>query len=172
MRKLLILSIISCSTVLFAQDKFEAVKIENENLKIESTDLKKILDINKPILEAEKENTNFRITKVVGNKVEKTISITFLIEAKDDNKELFLSELSIVDLEGNIFQIDFFKSKNWNANLSLKVPIKSIITFKDIDGEPKFIKLFKFQSKTHPESRPLNSLKSTLEFRDLNVSWN
>lgn len=77
-----------------------------------------------------------------------------------------------MDLEGNIYQIDFFKSKNWNANLSLKVPIKSIITFKDIEGEPKFIKLFKFQSKTHPEGRPLNSLKSTLEFRDLNVSWN
>lgn len=38
MRKLLILSIISCSTVLFAQDKCEAVKIENENLKIENTD--------------------------------------------------------------------------------------------------------------------------------------
>ena len=47
--------------------------------------LKKVLDINKPMLETEKENSVFKITKAVDNTKDKTITVSFLLESKDEN---------------------------------------------------------------------------------------
>lgn len=165
MKKFLLLSLIAISTILNAQENCETIKTEN-------IDLKKILGINKPILETLKENNNFRITKVIGNKADKTISVTLLIEAKDDNKEMSLSELSIIDLEGNEFKFDAFKSGSYYPKLALNVPLKSTLVFEKIEGEPKIIKLLRFKARTNPEDNSLNYKKFPLEFRDLNVSWN
>ncbi|WHF51910.1 hypothetical protein QGN23_01210 [Chryseobacterium gotjawalense] len=88
MRKLLFLSAISFASFVFSQTNCESLKKENETLQStnktlssENEYLRKALDINKSILDTEKENSSFRITKVVGNKVEKSIAITFLVEA-------------------------------------------------------------------------------------------
>ena len=102
MKKLLILSALSITTLGFSQNNCEALKKENEAListnKVlvsENDYLKKIVEINKAILETEKDNSSFKITKVTGNKAEKTISITFLVEAKDENKKMTIEGISI-----------------------------------------------------------------------------
>ena len=104
MKKLLILSALSITTLGFSQNNCEALKKENEAListnKVlvsENDYLKKIVEINKAILETEKDNSSFKITKVTGNKAEKTISITFLVEAKDENKKMTIEGISIVE---------------------------------------------------------------------------
>jgi hypothetical protein len=51
----------------------------NKVLTSENDYLKKVLEINKPILETETENSSYRITKVTGNKAGKNIEISFLI---------------------------------------------------------------------------------------------
>ena len=75
----------------YGQTGCDALKKENEVLQSankvltsENEYLKKVLDLNKPILETEKENSTFKITKVAGNKAAKNIEITFLIESKDE----------------------------------------------------------------------------------------
>ena len=50
---------------------------------LENDYLKKIIEINTAILETEKDNSSFKITKVIAHKAEKTIAIAFLVEAKD-----------------------------------------------------------------------------------------
>lgn len=116
--------------------------------------LKKILEINKPILETEQDNSLFKITKVIGNKAEKTITITFLIEATDDNKEMTISDISIIDIEGVEYQIDFYKSSSPYPKLASNVPLKLTFSFKDIQDKPLFIKI--------SDLKPIQNLKKQI----------
>jgi len=182
--KRILLSVFLISSFTFAQTNSE-LKSEIENIKTEINLLKteiqhvksqnlyfkKVLDISKPILEQENDNNEYRITKVVGNTENKTISITFLIEATNENKTSFLQGFSLIDLLGNEYKPDFSKSSNTNLKLSKDVPMKVFITFKDIIEEPKIIKLFRFNTRNEPERNALNSSRSHQEFRDLNVIW-
>ena len=129
MRKLLLLFAISFTTLGFSQTNCEALKKENEALQStnkvltsENDYLKKILEINKPILETEQDNSSFKITKVTGNKAEKTIVVTFLLEAKDENKKMTIGDISIVDIEGVEYEIDFYKSSRPYPELALNTP--------------------------------------------------
>ena len=94
MKKTLLLSAISVVSLMYSQTNCDAIKKENEALQStnktltsENEYLKKVLEINRAILETETENSSFKITKVVGNKAEKNITISFLIETKDENKK-------------------------------------------------------------------------------------
>ena len=147
------------------------LKSEIQSVKSQNIYLKKVFDINKPILEQKIDNNEYRITKVIGNKKDRTISINMLIEAKNENKTSFLQEFSLVDLLGNQYEIEFLKSSDTNPKLTLNVPLNIKITFKDIIEEPKIIKLFKFKSRNEPEKISYDFTKSYQEFRDLNVTW-
>ena len=178
MKKNFIFSALLFSGIFYAQT-CENIKLENTNLKTEiqtikteNDYLKKVLEINNPILESEKENNNFRITKVVGNKADKTISITFLVDAKDPNIKMHISNLSLIDLEGNEYKVDYFKSSSPTHKLPANVPLKIYFTFKAIVDQPLLIKLFRFSTRNEPEGHALKWTNSKLEFRDLKVNWN
>lgn len=179
MKKILLLTAISFASLAYSQSNCEALKKENETLQLmnktlasENEYLKKVLDINKPILETEKENSSIKITKTAGNKTEKSIAITFLVEAKDENKKMTIEDISIVDIEGNEYKIDFYKSSNPYPGLALNVPVKLTFSFKDIQGEPLFIKIFRFRTTSQPERNTFEKTKSNLEFRDIKILWN
>ncbi len=184
MRKILLLSTVLCSIFMYCQNNND-LKNEIEKIKIEITELRsdiqtvkshniylnKILEINTPILEQKLNNNEYKITKIVGNKKENTISINFLIAAKDENKTSILLDFSIVDLLGNEYQVDLKRSTNTFPKLTVNVPMNIKITFKDIIEEPKIIKLFRFSSRNEPERNSADFNKSKQEFRDLNVNW-
>ena len=179
MRKISLLSAIFITALAFSQTNCETLKKENEVLKStnkiltsENEYLKKVLEINKPILETEKDNSSFKITKVTGNKAEKTISITFLVEAKDENKKMTIGDISIVDIEGVEYEIDLYKSSRPYPELALNTPIKLTFSFKNIENEPLFIKLFRFKETSQPIRNLFEDTKSNLEFKDLKVNWN
>lgn len=179
MKKHILASAIFFSGLSYAQSICDNIKLENTNLKseiqsvkTENDYLKKALEINTPILESEKNNNNFRITKITGNKKDKTISITFLIEAKDENKTMIIQDISIIDVEGNKFKVDLFKSTNSIPQLVTNVPLKTIFTFKEILDQPQLIKLFKFSTRNEPTRKATDWTNSKLEFRDLKVNWN
>ncbi len=179
MRKTIILSLILIYSLAYSQSNCEPLKKENETLQStiktlssENEYLKKVLDINKPILDTEKENSSFKITKVVGNKTEKSITVSFLVEAKDENKKLTITDISIVDIEGNEYKIDLYKSSKPYPELALNTPVKLNFSFKDIQNEPLFIKLFRFKTNSNSEKSPLGGSKSNLEFKDIKVFWN
>lgn len=147
------------------------LKSEIQSVKSQNIYLKKALDINNPILEIKNIGNEYRVTKIVGNKKEKTISISMNIEAKDENKTSILQDFSIIDLVGNQYEIDLKKSANTNPNLTLNVPLNLKITFKEIIDEPKIIKLFKFRSRNEPERNSADFKRSVQEFKDLNITW-
>ena len=179
MRKISLLSAIFITALAFSQTNCETLKKENEVLKStnkiltsENEYLKKVLEINKPILETEKDNSSFKITKVTGNKAEKTISITFLVEAKDENKKMTIGDISIVDIKGIEYEIDLYKSNRPYPELVLNTPVKLTFSFKNIENEPLFIKLFRFKETSQPIRNLFEDTKSNLEFKDLKVNWN
>ena len=179
MRKtLLVPAILFCGNF-FAQNNCDNLKTENSNLrteiqavKSENDYLKKILEINQPLSEVELDNNNFKITKVIGSKTDKTIVISFLVEAKDENKKLIIQDISIIDLEGNEYKIDLYKSSRPYPELATNVPMKLNFSFKEIENEPKLIKLFRFRTTNEPKRNTLDKTKSNIEFRDLKVIWN
>ncbi|AZB25285.1 MULTISPECIES: transposase [Flavobacteriales] len=179
MKKLITLSVLSIAISGFGQTNCEAIKKENEALQStnkvltsENDYLKKVLDINKPILETETENSSYRITKVTGNRAGKNIEISFIIESKDENKKMTIEDISIVDIEGNEHKIDLYKSSKTFPELAKNVPLKLNFSFKDIQGEPLFIKIFKFKTTSQPERNTFEKTKTNLEFKDLKVVWN
>ncbi|PPZ90523.1 transposase [Cloacibacterium normanense] len=179
MNRILYLSSIFITILGFSQNNCEALKKENEALQLtnkvltsENDYLKKIVEINKAILDTEKDNSSFKITKVTGSKAEKTISITFLVEAKDENKKMTIEDISIVDIEGKEYEIDFYKSSRPYPELDLKTPVKLTFSFKNIENEPLFIKLFRFKITSQPKKNLFENTKSNLEFKDLKVIWN
>ena len=179
MTRFLFLSVLLFSIFGYSQTNCDVLKKENEALQStnkilvsENEYLKKVLDINKPIIETEKENSTFKITKVIGNKAGKNIEITFLVEAKDENKKVTIENISVVDIEGNEYGIDFFKSSKTFPQLAKNVPQKLTLSFKDIQGEPMFIKIFRFKTTSQPDRNTFEKTRSNLEFRDLKVSWN
>ena len=179
MKRILFLSAILFATSGYSQTNCDVLKKDNEALQStnkilvsENEYLKKVLDINKPILETETENSTFKITKVVGNKAGKNIEIAFLVEAKDENKKITIENISAVDIEGNAYEIDFFKSSNTFPQLAKDVPVKLTLSFKDIQGVPMFIKMFRFKTTSQPDRNTFEKKRSNLEFKDLKVVWN
>lgn len=192
MRTLFSIFILSFSVFLYSQSNDEAleadiqtvktevnaIKADIKHLKSEIAEVKsdnlylrKVLDINKPILEVEKNNINYRITQVTGNKVDKTITIVLLFESKDGNYRTELLGAKIIDLEGNLYsKLDYNKSTGMSFEQVKNVPLKVTFTFKNVNGQPKILKLLKFTPK-NKLSGTFKYLPTELEFRDLNVTW-
>ncbi len=148
------------------------LKSDIQSVKSENIYLKQVFNINKPILEQQQNNTSYTITKVIGNRKDKIIYISMLVESKDENKGCYFQNSIVVDLEGNQYEIDIFKSLNQIPHLTLNVPLLVKFAFKDIIGEPKILKLFSFSTTNEPDRDKYNlSNKSNQEFRDLNVTW-
>jgi hypothetical protein len=81
-----------------------------------------------------------------------------------------IEDISIVDIEGKEYEIDFYKSSRPYPELDLNTPIKLTFSFKNIENQPLFIKLFRF--KIHSLKNLFEDTKSNLEFKDLKVNWN
>lgn len=182
---ILLIGFLSLSTKLLAQNcdiyktQITNLQMENKVVVSENDYLKKVLEINKSITEIEKDNTSFKITKIIGNRATKTIYITALLEANDENKNYLpgIGHISITDLEGNEISADYMKTESSNGDLVLKIPKKVVwgFTYKNNDDftEHKIIKLFKWRFDSRVESKKESPyyIKTLLEFRDLNVIW-
>ncbi|UUV20610.1 transposase [Paenimyroides aestuarii] len=172
MKKCLLLSTLFLGLNIYAQKECDAFKLENATLTTENQYLKKILDINKPIVEVEKDNLLFQITDIKGNSKDKNIQITFLVATKTEYLSLYLKDFSIIDLEGNEYKVDFIKSSSANTELSQNVPLKLTFLFNDIKNQPLFLKLLKFKVVSKTKKYAVNGFNSNFEFRDLKVRWN
>jgi hypothetical protein len=83
-----------------------------------------------------------------------------------------IEDISIVDIEGKEYEIDFYKSSRPYPELVLNTPVKLTFSFKNIENEPLFIKLFRFKETSQPIRNLFEDTKSNLEFKDLKVNWN
>ena len=184
-KRILLLSFTALFSMNFAQNcdtlksQLNKLQIENNALNSENIALKKVIDINKPIEEINKDNAVFKIVKISGNRATKTVFINALVESKDENRNYLagVGNISITDLEGNEIEADYMKSESSNGDLVLNVPKKILWAFtykSNADfNENKVIKLFKWRIDSRVESKKNspNYVRSYLEFKDLNVDW-
>ncbi len=171
MKKSLLFGFLILGMNLHAQVDCDNFKNENESLKIENIHLKKVLNINKPILEVEKDNLIFKVTEVKGNANEKTLQITGLISTKNETLNIYFNEFSIVDLEGNEYEFNYIKSSNVYNDLSKDVPVKFKFVFKNVAEDTQFLKLFKFRITSRSVKFSPDSKRTHFEFRDLKTVW-
>ncbi len=183
MKKIVFFAALLFSAFSYGQANCDKLKSENEALKIEKNALKqendylrKVLEVNKPIKEEEKDGVNAKIIKVEGNLKEKTVYITFLLEAKINNRSFYVPEADIVDLEGNTMGLDYSKLNDNQKKLTLGVPTKMRLAFSYKtafeNGIPSVIKLVRVAADNEDESYSLDGkFRTKLEFRDLDVVW-
>ncbi|AFL96556.1 hypothetical protein ACQ1Q1_11385 [Ornithobacterium rhinotracheale] len=180
-----LLGLVFLSTTLMAQEsnqdlrkEVETIKVSLKNLhseiqsvKSENSYLKKVLEINQPVLEQRGKDINYRVIKVIGDKKTKTIQINLLIEAIENGYRMYLNEISIFDLEGNEVKFDYNKTEN-QGELTIDVPKKVRLYFTYTDQEldtglPKVLKLLRFKNSCYKFNE-----SDSVEFKDLNVTWN
>ena len=183
MKKIVFFAALLFSAFSYGQANCDKLKSENEALKIEKNALKqendylrKVLEVNKPIKEEEKDGVNAKIIKVEGNLKEKTVYITFLLEAKINNRSFYVPEADIVDLVGNTMGLDYSKLNDNQKKLTLGVPTKMRLAFSYKtafeNGIPSVIKLVRVAADNEDESYSLDGkFRTKLEFRDLDVVW-
>ena len=183
MKKIVFFAALLFSAFSYGQANCDKLKSENEALKIEKNALKqendylrKVLEVNKPIKEEEKDGVNAKIIKVEGNLKEKTVYRTFLLEAKINNRSFYVPEADIVDLEGNTMGLDYSKLNDNQKKLTLGVPTKMRLAFSYKtafeNGIPSVIKLVRVAADNEDESYSLDGkFRTKLEFRDLDVVW-
>lgn len=121
------------------QTEISMLRSEIQSVKSQNIYFKKVLDINTPILKVEADHTAFTITKVSGSKQDKTISIELLIESKNFAKSSEMQDFTLVDIEGNQYDLNFDKSSYRYPKLSTNIPIKLNFLFSKISGEPQII---------------------------------
>lgn len=172
MKKYLLFSTLFLSLNVYAQKDYDDLKLENTTLKTENEYLRKALNINKPIVEVEKDNLLFSITDIQGNAEDSNIQITFLAETKAEYFSLYLKDFSIIDLEGNEYKVDFLKSSYVHPELAQNVPLKLTFLFKDVESKPQFLKNLKFKVTSKGKKYATGGFNSNFEFHDLKVVWN
>lgn len=187
MKKGLFLGLMCISVLSLAQTSNEDLRKEIETIKVsvnnlrseinevksENLYLKKIINLQKPILQIIKNDTEFRIIEVKGDKKNSSIEFTLLLESKDERKKFFIPESSIVDIDGNEVKINLDKS-NYDVVLSKDVPqkIKLVYTYQDLPNDlPKIISVLRINANyklldTNPYGL---DEKLYLELRDINV---
>lgn len=184
MKKTLIIFSFISSGFLLSQTNCEDLKAKVSNLeteintvKTENNYLKKVLEINNPVKEIDKEKTSFKILNLVGDKTKKTISLTMLLESKDENTNISIQELSLIDLEGNEYTVKKFEKieglmAGTFATLTLNVPKKITPVFVDVESLTQIAKLLRIKIYSTKESEKDKFAKTLiLEFRDLKVNW-
>lgn len=153
------------------QAEISILKTEIQAVKSQNIYLKKVMDINTPITGQLKDNTKYSVIKVAGNRKDKTISVDFLVESKNEFKTAFLQDIVLIDIEANQYKMDFHKSSSNIPVLSVDAPVKLTFLFDNIVGEPQIVKLFRFNARNESKANSLNVSKSDQEFRDINVTW-
>ncbi len=83
-----------------------------------------------------------------------------------------IQDISIIDIEGNEYKVNYFKSSEPYPDLVLNVPMKLTFSFKDVQDEPLFIKLFRFKTNSKSDKTPIEGIRSNIELRDIKVIWN
>lgn len=193
MKKIILFLVLFCATMSYGQtdcndlkkeilsvrEELVTVKAESSSLKAQRVALekqieylKKVLEVNKPVKEVDVDGINAKITKIEGILEEKTIYITFLFEAKVNDRNFYINDVNIVDLEGNTINRNYDKSES-QKELTFEVPTKMKMAFTYNEnfenGTPSTIKLIRINADNSDKN--YKQFRSEMFFRDLDVNW-
>jgi hypothetical protein len=150
-----------------------------DSVKKENTYLRKALDLNKPLKEAQNGDLTFSIVKVTGDSKEQAVTIEVLIKNAGKNLESFGSEVkSISDPNGNVYKLyaAYVGQEKVYSSMHEKLyrdaPLKCKYIFRGIEPETKMIKIFPFPVKYHiPGTNSFDFVEESIEFRDFTITW-
>jgi len=175
-------SIMLFSASILSAQKTECITIQKEleNAKIEVAELskqnlyyKETLNLLKPIKITTVDDVEFSITKIVGSKKDKTITVTFLYENKFFETRDFLQcqEASAIDPQGNQFQtyeVYIAPNRNMRAEkIKSNIPIKGNLTFKSEESDFPIFRILKIL--VYPKDN-MSSPKEVI-FENVAVIW-
>lgn len=159
-----------CTTI---QKELENAKIEVAELSKQNLYYKETLNLIKPIKTSIVDDVEFSITKIVGSKKDKTITITFLYENKSSESRDFLQcqEASAIDPQGNQFQtyeVYVAPNKTMRAEkIKSNIPIKGNFVFKTEETEFPIFRILKIL--VYPKDN-MSSPKEVI-FENIAVVW-
>lgn len=180
--KNIISSLMLFSTCLFSAQKSDCSTIQKEleNSKIEVAVLskqniyyKETLNLLKPIKTTIVDDVQFSITKIIGSKKDKTITITFLYENNSFETRDFLQcqEASAIDARGNQFQtyeVYVAPNKNMRAEkIKSNIPIKGNFVFNTEETDFPILRIVKIL--VYPKDN-ISSPKEVI-FENVAVIW-
>ena len=175
-------SLMLFSICLFSAQKSDCVNIQREleNSKIEVAELskqniyyKETLNLLKPIKTTIVDDVQFSITKIIGSKKDKTITITFLYENNSFETRDFLQcqEASAIDARGNQFQsyeVYVAPNKNLRAEkIKSNIPIKGNFVFNTEETDFPILRIVKIL--VYPKDN-MSSPKEAI-FENIAVIW-
>ena len=159
-----------CTTI---QKELENAKIEVAELSKQNQYYKETLNLLKPIKISISDDVEFSITKIIGSKKNKTITVTFLYENKSSETRDFLQcqEAYAIDARGNQFQtyeVYVAPNKNMRAEkIKSNIPIKGNFVFKTDETDFPILRILKIL--VYPKDN-ISSPKEVI-FENVAVIW-
>jgi len=155
MRKSLLIGGLVLANIMFAQSVCSHLETELKKSKLEIEELskqvayyKETLNLLKPIAQASANNLEFTITNATGNKVNKTLVITYLYRNTSDTVRKYYQGMSsyIVDDRGNqnnTYEVLANKERSRVESIQPDIPMKGFIKFKINEIDFSYYKTFK-----------------------------
>ena len=151
------------------QIKVEDLTSQNNSLTKENAYYKEVLRINTPILKGIAQGVTYTLTHVIGDKSNKTITISFLAESPVAIKKIQIDEGTGIDAEGNINKSMSYGygPRHPMTELFEQVPVKGTVVFKNVDKEIPVLKVFKLSHYARGTERD----NRAVIFKDVPVKW-
>lgn len=152
-----------------------------EQLKKENDSLRKVLGLNEPILSYTKNDIEYRLVKVIGDKKTQIITIELLLTNKIENRVFELqnmlgTSIKIFTLNGDMLLsneqiIPGTNMVSSSTTLYTDTPIKLTFKFSPLLPSNDFLKLFFLTYKLRNLQDYRKDLTEEVEFKDLKISW-
>jgi hypothetical protein len=149
--------------------KVAALTTQNSSLTKENAYYKEALRINTPIMKGIAQGVTCTLTQVLGDKTNKTITISFLAESPVAVKHSQIEEGTAIDAEGNTLNaVNYgYGPRFLMTELFEQVPVKGVVIFKKVDKEIPVLKIFKLSHYPRDTERD----NRAVIFKDVPVKW-
>ena len=150
-------------------------------LKKENDSLKKALGLNEPILFYTSNDVEYKLTKVIGDKKNQTVTVELLVTNKIENRDFEMlnvmgNSIKIITVNGDVLfssegLVPGVRPYSSTTTLHTDTPLKLMFSFGPLLPTNEYIKLFYFNYKLRNfrDSRKDNT--EEIEFKNLKINW-
>lgn len=178
MKKIYLIILLTISSLTFGQNNCDELKAENENLKRQIYEMKKILLITTSIKEVQVGDINVKLMNITGDIRTQTVQIEMLFTNTGINADGFTTKIkSIISAGGSevVLENAQIGSKSGSSylpssELYRNTPLKCIYTFKGVVPETFIIKAFPVPFQ-YSKQGTRTTTKEEILFNDLTINW-
>lgn len=152
-----------------------------EELKKENDSLKKALGLNEPINSFVRNDAEYKLIRVVGDKKSQTVSVEIIVTNKIENRNFEMmnmmgTSIKIITVTGDVlFSNEVFvpgaSQYSMSTVLHTDVPLKMKFNFNPLLPSNEYIKLFYLSYKLRNLQDSKKDTTEEIEFKDLKINW-